>query len=858
MPAARHADPAPQSLPATRKITPSASVDPLGGPASRPAIVRGRCLDAATGLAVAGCTAGVHGWEANQDRVESHLARFGPVEWKDPESVTTGTDGRFELRFTPPPPYQFLLTLKLAGHADMEARWLGLNAAELVDVGDVAMPKGALVRGRAADAAGVAQSGVQLNLAYDGPRPPGEVRPRQFFNAVTRSDGTYSIPSPVQAARFTLEVRGRCQLVEPKRVEIVEGATERVLDLVVSCGSSQEAAGPGDTITGVVRDDRGNPVHEARVEAGPPGPRRGMPASDRSGRSGTFRLQRRDMDPKAPVAITAVAAGYEPRDVPVQAEWGAKDVVVIVKRGASVQIVVRDGDNDKPLERYGVRCFLPENAKRGSGEDVRLRDRGEHPGGVLELAPVASGRNALIIEPDGPEWTPSVAREFEMTPSGGPRQEITVWRDVKKTVRLRNQDGAPVAKSKVELVRRISEEPLDERTYVFEDMERLWRVHGGGHLVSGGETNDDGMLDLSGPSHEMLFIRALGPGHLPLVRELDFGAAPGVIELSVASGATFSGSIKPLELMSQLGELPERHGRQAFERGSLSGVFLRRRIPGTKNPNLEYPVNHNAAPIEADGSFRISGVPAGKWQVHLRYTDWNYEGTAGNSKSHLLGVVELLDGQERQEIYDLGHLLKAEIEGVVTLDGKPMEELSITLEGEREGPNHEALEIRGGGGTTGSGGKIRLSVWPGQYRLVAWRKQGRVHDSQSFKIAGGEKLSRNFDVRTSKLKVRVVAADGVTPVSGVQLRFQVPKMGWPVYSGATNGDGLVEVEGLPPGCEIPAVVLPKALSANEAQLEWGRKNPGSDLEAELIKVGAVTVTPPESSATIVLPASTGY
>jgi hypothetical protein len=471
---------------------------------------------------------------------------------------------------------------------------------------------------------------------------------------------------------------------------------------------------------------------------------------------------------------------------------------------------------------------------------------------------VARGIQVLIVEPAGDEWAPSAPKEFEVTDSGAPRQEVTVWRNVKKTIRVKRRDGTPVAKSKVELLRPKADTPVEDNTYAF-DAGRLAMVSGGALLIAEGPTAEDGTLELAGPPRERLVIRALGPGHLPAIRELDFGAAEGVIEIVVGSGATFSGTIRPLELIPQLGTEPPPHRNYTWPRGSFSGVFIRRRIPGARAQ--EYPLGDATAPIEADGTFRLDGIPAGAWEVFLRYTAPREQGI-GTHEAHKIGRVDLVDGQERRENYDLGHLLQAELEGVVTRDGGPLEEGSVVVfEGTRDAPDGESLKQRSQGIKVQAGGKFRATLWPAEYCIVAYPKgstPGRaVYGSEIFRIGAGEKLTKTFDVRSSVLKLRFVASDGVTPVSGITLELDVPKKAWSWPTRPTDADGRLEIDGLP---ERPITILawPRNLATEEARRAHYKEHnlwPGDEVK---VRVETITVTPPETSRTIVLPASAGY
>jgi Carboxypeptidase regulatory-like domain len=855
---------APQSSPLDRKIRPAAFVESRAAeqselPGVAAAEFRGRCVDAVSRRPLAGCVAKVHGWEANSERVDLYVARHGPIAWKDPADVVTGADGRFEVRFAPPPPYQFVLTLSAPARANMEGRWFEVKPGAVIDVGDVPMPPGTTVSGRIVDESETIQPGASVTFTFQGPTPAAKsgdssspvVGPRNSFHTGSRPDGTFVLHSPMQAGTYALEVANR-KVLEPATVEMREGEAERAIDVKLRAESDAE------TIEGVVRDDQGNPVRGASVDCDPRGAdSRGTFRIVTSGRDGAFRIVRVNQDPQAEVTISARRTGYEPSAEPVKARWGARDVVLVLRRGRTVQVAVRDGDRNQPLERYGVRCFpAPSFMGFRSSEDGRLRERGEHAEGVLDLGEVPRGRQLLIVEPEGPEWGPSVAQEFEMTDAGAPRQEVTVWRNLEKTVRVKRHDGAPVAGSKLDLLRKVSERPIDQETYTVSPGQ-LAMMSGGVHAIklSAGETAPDGTVRIAGPPRERLVLRALGPGHVPLVREIELTAGEEVIELVVSSGATFAGRLLPPEVLKQIvgpDPPPPRPGRPA--RGSSSGVFLRQ-----KATRLEHPVG-NTASLEQDGSFRIEGAGAGKWEVHLRYPE-PMGGGGAILKSHHLGAVELVDGQERRQDYDLSNFVKAEIEGTVTLDGEPLEDATVGFHGARVLPDGEA-ELDTVFMRLKPGGKFTMALWPGDYRLAAHVARGKrsqtLFDDEVVTIAPGQKLAKAFDLPKSVSKLRVVGTDGSTPLGGVVLMFEIPKAPWPVNSLPTNAEGTVDVEGLPRG-PIPVFVWPKDLSTSEAQIEFLRRRAGRGIPKDaLVRVTTITITPPETSAMVVLPASSGY
>lgn len=96
------------------------------------------------------------GWEGDSERVMKHGQ---PLDWTDPET-TTDADGRFTFRFDPPLAFQFALKATLSGHATVSWRWDSLPPREVTDMGEVALIRSGVVRGRVVDARGIAAPGA--------------------------------------------------------------------------------------------------------------------------------------------------------------------------------------------------------------------------------------------------------------------------------------------------------------------------------------------------------------------------------------------------------------------------------------------------------------------------------------------------------------------------------------------------------------------------------------------------------------------------------------------------------------------------------------------------------------------------
>src|SRR5262249_40220906 len=130
-----------------------------------PAVIRGRCTDLATSAALETCELKVNGWPALQSKLEAFEKAHGRVEWKDPPGQSTGSDGSFEFAFIPPRPYQFMLTISAPGRVTMQGRWSSLKSGEVVDLGDIGIPRGTILRGRVIDESGSTRSGIKVTLS---------------------------------------------------------------------------------------------------------------------------------------------------------------------------------------------------------------------------------------------------------------------------------------------------------------------------------------------------------------------------------------------------------------------------------------------------------------------------------------------------------------------------------------------------------------------------------------------------------------------------------------------------------------------------------------------------------------------
>ncbi|HYC78320.1 MAG TPA: carboxypeptidase-like regulatory domain-containing protein, partial [Planctomycetota bacterium] len=701
--------------------------------------------------------------------------------------------------------------------------------------------RGIRVRGRAEDAEGAPQAhlALQATLQADARAFPA---PQTFYVLRCGADGAFAHPARFAAGRYAVRAPDGAVSVEPAEFALSAEEPAKVLTFKIT------RAAAGEVISGRIVDDSGRPVAQAIVQAAPAPGFRGGAMFVTAGKDGRFEVERKDADLDGPMTLSADRAGYERASTSAPVRWGARDVELVMRKGGVVEVLVLDGDHGRPLEDYGLRCFpTPETSRLLVFDTARLREAGRHADGLCVVPGVTRGSYWLIVEPLGEDRHASAPHRFEVSDSGAPRQVIAVFRSVARTVRVRKSNGAPVAGTAVELLRRVSaDRQVDLETKVASI--GSFAMNGGSCAlrVTEGRTDEMGSLVLRGPPRESLFLRVLGPGHQPLVREVTFDVEHD-LEVVVAAGATFSGKIGPPEL------LPQLHARDGLGRRTgedeKPGVSLR--FAG--DPSREFPPAREAPPLGADGSFRLEGAPPGEWEVLLHVS------TATSGRAITVGRVTLTDGEHLRRDYDLPYLVKGSVEGTVTLDGAPLEGALISFFGRLGAPlSDQRVHLQNV--RCDAQGRYRAALMPGDYRATIQRKSGqkyaaRVVASDALRVAAGASAVHDVALRTSKLTLRVTASDGATPLEGIRLELNGPLPDWSISTGTTSSEGVVVLDDVQAGTFV-VNTWPRSLATDEARAELVRS--GKDPKASMVEVGAIRVTPPESSATIALPPSSGY
>jgi len=815
--------------------------------------LEGRCVDKATGKPVQGCKVRVHGWGANDSRIEAYRKLHGEVVWEDPKPQTTGADGKFSFRFVPPPPYQFVLEIEHPRFVSMHGRWDELLPDTKKDFGDVLMRGGSAVRGRVVDTDGVPQAGVWVYIDQYNRYTPGRAEglsTRRSYQDRTRSDGTFAFDEPIAYGDWNLRLRGR-QKLSPESLSIPDGQSVTVFEI------ETKALGDVQTITGRVVDEMGVPVARADVEYSPRAGGGGWLIYTK--RDGSFRIERRANDPDGPVQLRFEKRGYENLVPEPKYPWDTHGLELAMKRGVDITVVATDAKTGEPVEDYGVRC-IPE---RGSSSlDYRLREAGHHTGGRVTLAGVRRGPRILVVEPRGQTWLDSDLVHIEVDDHAPRTYNVKLSRPSTRTLVVRVTNGKPVAGTKVELLRAFSDQPVSMDTFVFELGGSSWTTATDKAIrLMDGRTDAQGELVLRGPGDESLAVRVLGPGHQPVVErdvKLTPDAPPIVVE--VPSGATITGKIGPPRMLEQFRSNPTPNESQ------MPGLFLAREV-GQKHER--YPANNpGRVPLNEDGTFEVAGIPPGTWDLHFAYTRFAPGRGVWTGRSEFIRTLtNLRDGETRELVAELDRLVLATVAGKVLLNGKPASGATLQLTGKKPDGKGGEQWVGSPAIKLGEDGGFRVRVVPGTYRAgISMRSSGgrrwtHLFGEGQIMVLPGKQYERVVHITSGVLRIRIVGPDD-EPRAGIQPILLDQDGNWAqVQAPKTDEQGRATIAPVP-AKPLTVTVLYKRFLDQKARQKFLQANRGNPDAWKLtrIEIGRVRVNPGDTPTEVELklPAAAGY
>jgi hypothetical protein len=794
------------------------------------ATVRGRCVDP-SGAPLAGCIANLHGWTANEERMDAWLRDHAKFDWKNPVKQTTGADGTFAFPFWPPPPYQFTLDVERDGCAAMGARWSTIGAGTVVDVGDVVMAPGVVLQGRVVDERGAPVAKASLSIQMQGVAGGGgdspRIAPRTYTGAVSGADGTFRCRSGLPAGRYEVSLSGDHELTAPVKGVLSADRPVEEVTIVVRTSASLPS------ITGRVVDQNGQPLARAEVEAREAD--HGEDNSTSAGRDGTFTLRRRRGNAER-VIVTARHDECEEVRLPEPVAWGTKDLVLTLQRGGGLAVYVHD-DAGAAIPDFTVRVY-PRASQRTSSRDSRVRARGPFANGFANVPGVARGKWTVAVEfPTALRLAP-VLTPIEVTGSEGTRVDVRAPATLQRTLRVLDGTDAPVAGTEVQLAMQLAG-TWDDRTFLVAGMEQLqWGdQQNRALLVAKGTTGGDGAFVLEGPRGAPLGLAVLGPGHVPLrIGGVDL-AAPGELVVHVTKGARLEGRIGPPEAVAELrrlgGDAKDRAASLRLQRGKGREA---ERHPSDPRAKLA---------IAADGTFAFDGLPSGTWSVEMQY--WVAQESGAFGANERLGEVTLREGETTRFDPDLERFVPGTLRGRIHENGQPLANGRLQLEGSGGWPTVV---------TDGNGG-YSVQVRPGTWRAFRNVRNGsdwaKLRANETATVVKGATTEQDFRFWTGELALTLRDAAGA-PVQGVAVQLVGDDPERPSWLRPTDGSGTARSPAT--AGTLTLRVLPKRLQSNEAQqqlyrdaaLAAGGAPAGDPLAAHLLTIGSATVTAGQTTA----------
>ncbi len=729
----------------------------------------GRCVDT-SGNPVRGARVELFGSVANNQTIDAWRLNHGDIDWANPEPVATDSQGRFEVLFTPLEPYQFTCRVSCEGCVSLSARWSAeeLQPGSVEDLGDIVLEPGTVVFGRVVDTAGlpVAERNVVARRSNGQGTTEREaarrMRPRDQSSCQSGKDGSFELGSPLpRGIEIEFLVHGR-PVLQPDTALRIDGDRMHCTLVASIAGSGPE----GLTIRGQVQDEAGEPVGSAElfISAEPTFTTRRV--DTRPSRDGRFVLRRAaTSDDPDPVALHVQAFGFVPWTSDAPIAWGSDAVGITLRSGPALEVRAVRGDDSKPVERFAVQISPVQADGSNTNQHDRLLGLGDHPNGLFRIERVTPARFRLSVEvPDGLGLLSSYPRVVEVREGGPVRVDVVVPALCKREVQVAYADGSPVSGAKVELLRHLEDGEVNLGMMALpKQSARVNHPQNVAELVALQTTNSEGRAVLEGPGGTRLALRLPGPGHLPLILQPVQLDQDGPLVVRVSRGGTVAGIVRPREVVDQL-QLEGR--RDESDREQLVGIRLR----STSDPRIRFPdpaSYPNGAPLDKEGGFRITGVPAGSWDVEI---GWRVViGTQGGDRtvhttaSKLRTGVVTKDGDDLRLDLDLEALRRQAVMVSVSNRGEPLV-ARVMLDGQVRSPlggepEHVIRYV-----VTDSTGEVAAALQPGSWRTrVDLRLDGTNHtlDGPEFVLnTASEPTAWRIDFNLGTRRIRVERPDG--------------------------------------------------------------------------------------------------
>ncbi len=741
--------------------------------------------------------------------------------------MTTAADGRFAAVFANPPAQAVWVQCVVPTRVTVAELCRHIAAGSTIDLGDLPLAGGCVVRGQILDDRGAPVAGRVTPVEQDKRRVPTPL----FDDAEADASGAFLLR--LLPGDYRLFVEGE-EVLDGERLTVPSGAGTFTTRITVKGGLQ--------CVQGIVVDADGAPVPHATVRG------EEMDAGGHYATTadvhGRFVMKRvGDGTPKE-LVVAAEAPGLEHVRMAQPVAWGTRSLRIVLPRTVSIELRVVHAATGAPIEHFAVRAAVGRPASAGQSLPGRFaggvlrpqaferpRDSGRHPDGVLLLSGLRRDVYALRVEPLAPDLAPSAVRLVEVTDDRH-QLRIALWPRAVRDLLVVDPDGAPIADCAVELCEAFRGEVTLEGRVA--DAAQLLHMQVPELAVRLQATHTDaaGQCTLAGPGGHELAVRVLGPGCVPQVLPRIRLDDAGPLRLVVDRGATLRVTATPADVPRQLAAL----AGSGAENDTSVGLRLRA-VDGAAT----FPPGHSApTPFDDRGCAILRGTPSGTFDVEL---EWRVGTTAARAR---VGRASLTASRETRLDVDLGALRPAVLDGTVSLNGERLADTRVELRGER---THLVA--------TDGRGRFRFAGPPGTYRLVAQPEEGllQLGAAQKVTLLPGDAAEAHFELHTAPLTLRFVDGRG-RPVGGVHEARVLRGPGeWVATFPDSDADGRTARSAVEAGVLLLRV-MPRRYAEVAAKQRWLAEHPGQDLGALDLDLGQVVVAfGRDNVATVVLPAA---
>ena len=440
----------------------------------------------------------------------------------------------------------------------------------------------------------------------------------------------------------------------------------------------------------------------------------------------------------------------------------------------------------------------------------------------MRLEDLIVGDSLLAVIPESSELQPVKFVEFRAGTATTRPIEVALEPAVLWKVRVTGPEGAPVAGSRVELMRRVGRGPAPKEARTLHDafVRGIWGTY---MAVSTSEaiTDEAGVATLRTAADVTgCALRVRGASHRDTRVEL-FGpvAAAEVRDVTVEVAARLRGQLGPPELVA-------RFGPTAVQR-AVASVYLdtEKSLEGWRMyvklvSRVEGRLRHSATAYTDDGGrFAFDGLPPGDYELSVRLPG---SGTTGD----LGKVLGLTAGELRDLNCDLGTVVPVRIRGQVLLNGnEPPTGSELTLGGRRY-----PMDDRGRFEADVSPGKRQASLWVRRHHAPS--STFRYPEELAVGPAGGEtEVTLAFQRRRFEFTVTDLAGEPVAAKWIVVRRDDAGQTGDRISTVLLDRDGRGHFES-----EAPAVHL--TLWFDPPQFSYVEKQPEHHVDLGRVEIAA--------------------